>query len=457
MKRSTFIKAWLTHLFVVLLVAIPGWVLIRSLQRTQLPEAAGPSVQSFLWWVFGAVGVATLLAWWLAKDIKRPIRELLRLVQNLKQGHTQARLLWHREDEFQPLVQSFNDLAAEVHRRTSLLEERARWFESLVSSMTEGIAVIRQDGRILFANPAFQQMLQVDAWEGRPYWEVIRVPGFEEIMTAAHEDENGVQREIRVGDRVYQCWARRIRNANEVVVAFHDVTAIRETQRMKRDFVANVSHELRTPLTAIKGFLETLAEEQGTLNPRYLDIIQRHTDRLIHIVEDLLTLSRLEDPRQSLEFEPLHLPEIVADIVEGVRPRFEEKGLALQLHVHEKIPAILGDRVQIEQLLLNLLDNALRYTEQGKVDVILRAEDSFVVLEVADTGIGIPKEHLPRIFERFYVVDKARSRRTGGTGLGLSIVKHIVLLHRGRIEVQSTVGKGSRFIVRFPSVPSQRS
>ena len=397
------------------------------------------------------------MAWWLAKDIKRPIRELLRLVQNLKQGHTQARLLWHREDEFQPLVQSFNDLAAEVHRRTSLLEERARWFESLVSSMTEGIAVIRQDGRILFANPAFQQMLQVDAWEGRPYWEVIRVPGFEEIMTAAHQDENGVQREIRVGDRVYQCWARRIRNANEVVVAFHDVTAIRETQRMKRDFVANVSHELRTPLTAIKGFLETLAEEQGTLNPRYLDIIQRHTDRLIHIVEDLLTLSRLEDPRQSLEFEPLHLPEIVADIVEGVRPRFEEKGLALQLHVHDEIPAILGDRVQIEQLLLNLLDNALRYTEQGKVDVILRAEDSFVVLEVADTGIGIPKEHLPRIFERFYVVDKARSRRTGGTGLGLSIVKHIVLLHRGRIEVQSTVGKGSRFIVRFPSAPSQRS
>jgi len=318
MKRPIFLKAWLTHLGVVLVIGVPGWVLIRSLLRKSPALTPVEVPPAFFWLIgFGAL-VATVLAFWLSENLRRPVQELHQMVRSLLQGHTQTRLLLHREDEFQPLIQAVNEFVSQIYERIAVLEERTRWFESLVSSMTEGIVVIRQGGRILFANPAFRRMVQQDQVEGRPYWEVLRAPGFEEIIGQARRVPQGIQREIRIGGRMYECWAKQIEHAEEMVLVFHDVTTLRETQRMKRDFVANVSHELRTPLTAIKGFLETLAEEKDTLNPRYLEIIQRHTDRLIRIVEDLLTLSRLEDPRTQLDFEPLDLREIVQDIVQSL-------------------------------------------------------------------------------------------------------------------------------------------
>jgi two-component system phosphate regulon sensor histidine kinase PhoR len=225
---------------------------------------------------------------------------------------------------------------------------------------------------------------------------------------------------------------------------------MKELERIKRDLVSSVSHELRTPLTSIKGFAETLEEEIDEKNRHYVEIIRRNTDRLINIVRDLLLLSQMEEAGVEIEMEEVDLKGLAENTVRIFDGQLKEKGLALFLEIEPDLPAISADPFKIEQLLINLLDNAIKYTDQGEVRLSLRRDDRKVVIEVRDTGIGMLKSKLSRIFERFYVVDKSRSRKTGGTGLGLSIVKHIVLLHGGEIAVESEPGKGSRFLVRLP-------
>ncbi|HOJ43677.1 MAG TPA: ATP-binding protein, partial [Syntrophorhabdaceae bacterium] len=216
---------------------------------------------------------------------------------------------------------------------------------------------------------------------------------------------------------------------------------------IKKEFIANISHELRTPLTAIKGFIETLEEEEHIENIQYLDAIKRHTTRLINIVDDLLTLSELEKEGVKLELEEVRLDSLTENIVKIFEPKLKEKGLNLIIDIEKDIKPIMADPFKLEQMLINLIDNAIKYTEKGKITISVTQDDNNSVIIVEDTGIGIPENAIPRIFERFYTVDKSRSKKLGGTGLGLSIVKHIVLLHKGTIDVQSVYGKGTRFIV----------
>jgi two-component system phosphate regulon sensor histidine kinase PhoR len=221
-------------------------------------------------------------------------------------------------------------------------------------------------------------------------------------------------------------------------------------ERMKKDFVVSVTHELRTPLTAIKGFVETMEEEADKEKQNYLRIIKRNTDRLVRIVNDLLSLSEMEEKGVLVEREEVNLKESVENILKIFEHEAKEKKLYLKLHADEKLPLIHADSFRLEQTFINLIENALKYTEKGGVTIVLKTKDKEAVIEVRDTGIGISAEHLPRIFERFYTVDKAHSRRLGGTGLGLSIVKHIVLLHGGTIEVKSDLGLGTTFTVTLP-------
>lgn len=217
----------------------------------------------------------------------------------------------------------------------------------------------------------------------------------------------------------------------------------------KKDFVSNISHELRTPLTAINGFIETLEELTDTDAKHYLDIIKNNTARLTTIVEDLLTISELESKLSTLDLEPINVAEMIQNILPLFENRLQSKGLTLK---KELAPVtIMGDRFRLEQALINLIDNAIKYTDNGTITITAYQAENTVVIEVADTGHGISENHLPRIFERFYVVDKSRSRKLGGTGLGLSIVKHIVLLHHGEINVQSIPQQGTRFSLIFHS------
>ena len=213
----------------------------------------------------------------------------------------------------------------------------------------------------------------------------------------------------------------------------------------------NVSHELRTPLTAIKGYAETLRKEVDTSpGKKYLETVERNTDRLINIVNDLLLLSSLEE-KAVLELEDIDLGGLLENVITIFDQRLKDKELSLVIDVKEDLPPIKADLFKLEQMLVNLLDNAVKYTDRGEITVSIDVQDKRVRIQVRDTGIGIPKEDIPRIFERFYVVDKSRSRKSGGTGLGLSIVKHIVLLHHGTIDIESALGKGTSITVTLPT------
>jgi len=225
---------------------------------------------------------------------------------------------------------------------------------------------------------------------------------------------------------------------------------MKEVEKIKRDLVSSVSHELRTPLTSIKGFAETLEEEMEGKNRHYVEIIKRNTDRLINIVRDLLLLAQLEEKGVELEIEEVDLKALAEQTMRIFDAQAKEKNLALRLESPADLPPVLADPFKIEQVLINLLDNAIKYTDKGEVSLVLGRSDQDVTIAVHDTGIGMPKEKLSRIFERFYVIDKSRSRKTGGTGLGLSIVKHIALLHGGEVSVESAPGAGSHFHVRLP-------
>jgi two-component system phosphate regulon sensor histidine kinase PhoR len=239
---------------------------------------------------------------------------------------------------------------------------------------------------------------------------------------------------------------------DEIVVTFHDITESRRVEQIKKDFIVNVSHELRTPLTAIKGFVETIEQDSAKKHKNYLDIITRNTDRLINIVNDLLVQSELEEKYIKLEMEDVDIKKLITNIVRIFEPKGQEKGLSFKVQIEDGFPqAIKGDPFKLEQLFVNIVDNAVKYTEKGEITINLSHAERDIFVTIEDTGIGIPESELPRIFERFYVVDKSRSRRLGGTGLGLSIVKHIALLHSGEVTVKSTSGQGTKVTVRLPN------
>jgi two-component system phosphate regulon sensor histidine kinase PhoR len=247
------------------------------------------------------------------------------------------------------------------------------------------------------------------------------------------------------------CSVTPLKGGEEIVSIFHDITEIKDIEKIKKDFVINVSHELRTPLTAIKGYAETLRKEVDTSpGKKYLEIVERNTNRLINIVNDLLLLSSLEE-KAVLELEDIDLRGFLENVIRIFDQRLKDKQLSLVIDVKENLPPIKADLFKLEQMLVNLLDNAVKYTDRGEITVSVDVHDKRVRIQVRDTGIGIPKDDIPRIFERFYVVDKSRSRKSGGTGLGLSIVKHIVLLHNGTIGIESALGKGTSVTVTLPT------
>jgi two-component system phosphate regulon sensor histidine kinase PhoR len=279
----------------------------------------------------------------------------------------------------------------------------------------------------------------------------MRCPDFSDLVKKVMEERKNRIQEIEFKNKYYLCSITFLGSKEEMVAVLYDITELKNLERMKKDFVANISHELRTPLTAIKGFVETLEEEEDIKNVQYLEVIKRHTDRLMHIINDLLLLSELEQTGSSLVTENVNLVTLAENILKVFEQGAKVKGIQLKLQAGKDLATIQADIFKLEQMFINLLDNAIKYTEKGEVSVTLTQVDTKSVIEVQDSGIGIPASHLPRIFERFYVVDKSRSKKLGGTGLGLSIVKHIALLHGGTIDVESSQGIGTKFTIVLPN------
>lgn len=353
---------------------------------------------------------------------------------------------------------------------SDLMEERARSSEgekkrvlAILESLAEGVIVTDKSGQVTLLNTALASLLGVDRveTEGRYFWEIFRDPEINKTLQAALNDQLAVKKEhtMLLSDRSYQIHVSPVfSNQNFIGAAavFYDLTKIKELERARQEFVANVSHELKTPLTSIIGFVETLKEgaiEDAENRVKFLQIIDEHSHKLRALIEDLLLLSKLESDEDRVKMERLDLEKILRKISNLFEQNLDAKKITLETELRPRPFIILGDGLLIEQALTNLLDNAIKYNRpEGKISVHGTQGPHETTIRVEDSGVGIPASDLPRIFERFYRVEKSRARETGGTGLGLSIVKHIVEKHRGTIEVNSAEDKGTSFTITLPSL-----
>ena len=371
-------------------------------------------------------------------------------------------------DALEALAISMNETAARLDRTIRTLTEERNLSAAILVSMVEGVAVVNSTERLLFANQGFAEILELDAppKSGSALVEIVRQT---ELLEAVREVLGGqprVEAEIVTGtlrQRFFAVTVASVRAAETsgAVIVLHDITDLRKLERVRRDFVANVSHEFKTPLTAIQGFAETLlagALDDPQNRIRFLEIIVEHSRRLARLTDDLLKLSKMDADRLDLEIRRISVTSFVQSCVETTQRPAAEKNLRISVNLQESVPDIAADRRRLAEVLQNLLDNAIQYTPSGgQILVSTSADEDEVTFTVSDTGIGIPRADQPRIFERFYRVDVARSREVGGTGLGLSIAKHLVEAHGGRIWVDSEVGRGSKFHFTVPLFEAERA
>ena len=398
------------------------------------------------------VVISLLVAFIFSRKFSKPIKELVLASRRVANGDFSVKVFPESKGELQELSGSFNYMISRIKELVTEISQQKGALNSIIESIQEGLLVLDKKGRIIISNDSLERILDNPSISGRFYWEVMREPRLAELIRRIKEGKTGGPEEIEINDRDFICSASFLKSSEETVFTFHDITEMKRLEKMKKDFVVNISHELRTPLTAIKGFLETLEESIDEKNRQYVDILSRHTERLTNIVKDLLLLSSLEERRLGLEPEKVNLEELLNNILSIYKHAIKEKNLRLIIDVEKDIPDIKADPFKLEQMFINLIENAIKYTEEGEIKISLKREGKKIRIDIKDTGIGISQKHLPRIFERFYTVDKSRSRKLGGTGLGLSIVKHIVLLHNGTIDVKSTPGKGTIFSITLPNV-----
>ena len=345
---------------------------------------------------------------------------------------------------------------------------KGRLLEAVVREMKMGVIVLNPDKEILYANPFIYTSFPLDEGiEGKKIDDIINDKALLKTIDTVFSLKGNNSHEITIQGKGNQILEVRLvpfsipplikegqGGGKALIGFFQDVTEGKKVEAIKRDFVANVSHELRTPLASIKGYTETLLggalDDKGILK-KFLTIIDRHANRMTALIEDLLTLSKLESHQMPMTFEPLDIKNIISGVIQGFEKQVKDKGIEIVMDIADgEIPKVTGDKGRLEQVVVNLVDNAIKYTNDGAVKVVAKKLDNILRVDVEDTGIGIPEKDIPRIFERFYRVDKGRSRELGGTGLGLSIVKHIIQGHNGKIWVESQLGKGTTFSFTLP-------
>jgi two-component system phosphate regulon sensor histidine kinase PhoR len=404
-------------------------------------------------WIFGAIIILISLisAMLFSRSLARPLQELSAASRRIAAGDFNTKVFLKKRDELRDLSESFNFMTEHIKNLFDELSRKKEHLNSILLSMEEGLMALDKESKIFMTNKSFEKLAKIEDVEGKHFWEVIRDPDLMELVEKVKTEKKNFTKEIELDSRFYLASATFIPSPEEMVITFHDITEIRNVEQVMKDFLVNVSHELRTPLTAIKGFVETLEAETDKKSKYYVDIVKRNTERLINIVDDLLIQSQLEEKYVKIEVEDVDIEQLIKNVLKIFDQNLKEKGLSATLHRDESFPkTIKADFFKLEQMFINIIDNAVKYTEKGGITIYLRSLDKNVILEFLDTGIGIPQEELPRIFERFYVIDKSRSRRLGGTGLGLSIVKQITVLHSGEVLVESTPGEGTKVTIRLP-------
>ncbi len=408
--------------------------------------------------------IAAFLSLLISRGISRPIVRMQRVAQLFARGQLNARVPGTGAAELDGLAKALNEMATQLQDRIATVTRQRNELETILSSMTEGVFSVDSQGRFASLNKAAAQLLNIDPAQaqGRSVEEAIHDAGLLQFVRDALHSDEPTEADLSFPGRTehlfHVCGAGLSDSRGEragAVIVLSDMTRIHRLENLRRDFVANVSHELKTPVTSIQGFVEALQEggladaEQAR---RYVEIVAKHAQRLNAIIDDLLSLSRLEDSteRRAISFETVALKPVLATAIDLSRVKADARRIGIDLTCEQDIEAKLNGLL-VEQAVLNLVDNAIKYSEPGgRVDVLAGRTESEITISVRDSGCGIPPQYLSRLFERFYVVDKSRSRKLGGTGLGLAIVKHIAQVHGGYVTVESTLGKGSTFTIHLP-------
>ena len=438
--------------------------------RTALPIASvDKALETVLFHVINSgiliALIAALISLWVSRRISRPLVEMKRGAERFAGGELDRRLPVYKGEEMGGLAEAMNQMAAQLNDRLQTVVSQRNEQEAVLASMIEGVLAVDHQERILRINQAAATLLGTnpELAVGRSLQEVVRKPELQRFITESLQSRTSIEAEMTLlyqgEERFLQTHGTPLRGSDGqtigALIVIRDVTRLRRLENLRRDFVANVSHELRTPITAIKGAVETLlagANENPEDCQRFLEIANRQSDRLNAIIEDLLSLSRLERDAESDEVGRTHerLLPILESALQSCSSIAKSREVDVNLFCSEEIVANVNSAL-LEQAVINLVDNAIKYSESRNfVTVESWQEGKYVMIKVQDRGQGISKEHLPRLFERFYRVDAARSRAVGGTGLGLAIVKHIVQAHDGEVTVHSTPGKGSVFTISLP-------
>ena len=407
----------------------------------------------------GGIVLALILGMILARRVTGPITEMVQVADAMREGNYHKKVTSFTHDEIGLLGDTLNRLGGEITKKIAQISLERAQLKTMLAGVVEGIVAISDDNQVQFCNRAAYDLLEssLDDCRGLAIGELEGFNLLTPVVIEAREKRELIESELKLGKKgskrslELHASAYKGEQASGVIVVLHDVTKVKRLERVRRDFIANVSHEIKTPLTTIKGYTETIlagAIEDKENLPRFIDKIDKNASRLVELVHDTLSLTRIESEEEAIHNAPTDWRPVINQVLSRYDDLLLKKDLEIKTNYSEVPVVVMGDRDAMQHVFDNLLTNAIRYTpEHGKVQVKLSQKGNRGILEVEDTGIGIPKKQLSRVFERFYRVDKARSQELGGTGLGLAIVKHLVTGMNGRVKVESEVGSGSRFTV----------
>jgi two-component system phosphate regulon sensor histidine kinase PhoR len=465
--RSSYSMRWSSTLGEDLLyaaapIAAGAGVARVAMPLTEVRKRVNETRQAIAYVSLGMLFLAVVAVFWLSRSVTRPVDEMSRVANKLTEADYSVRVRNLGNDELGQLGRTLNLLAGKIQATVTELSREKSQLSTILSHIVEAVIAISADGRVMAVNPSFSALfgLDAEAAAGKPSIEAVRHAPLNALLTAVLRERRAHVEEVSVftpEERLFEAQAVPLSEEGRpagALLVLHDITRLRRLEQVRREFVANVSHELRTPLASIKGFAETLrdgAVDDTAHRMEFIEAIEKDAERLTALVDDLLDLSAIESGQRRLALEPVSIIEEARKAAAGLQPLAKRSGVTIKIEDASDLPPVQSDRAQLGQVLRNLLDNAVKFNRTGgTVTVTATVSGAQMVLSVSDTGTGIPPEDLPRLFERFYRVDKARSREIGGTGLGLSIVKHIAESHGGSVEVLSRLGEGSIFRVRLP-------
>jgi len=441
-------------------------VLRISIPAVNIQNLIWDMANSLLFAVIIGIGLSMLTAFFFTKRFMEPIDQLTSVAKQISSGNYDVKAYVDKADQIGELADAFNTMTYVLRENIFDIASRNAELEAILKSMDIGLVAVDDNYKIMLCNEAFKKILNIEKDPvGKVFYEITRNTQLFEVIEQSIDNDEFVSKEARYTeesiDKYLKISSTPVKSqvifkpSSKALILVEDVTGIKKLESIRRTFVSNVTHELKTPLTSIHGFAEIL--QQGALDEpelarRYLTIIDIETERLASLIDDILTLSEIETMGMDKTSDVCVVQEVVDEVLDLLKMKLEQKDIQLVVDVQLDLPNYIGNRYRLKQIFINLIDNSIKYTEVGSIKVECKQsiDKKYLQINIIDTGIGIKEEHLEHLFERFYRVDKGRSRKQGGTGLGLSIVKHIVELYHGSIKVSSKFGEGTTMKVKLP-------